>query len=36
MCYSTSLDRDLKALEKAMHKQMLEESKRVIAPGRNG
>lgn len=29
MCYSTSLDRDVKALEKRMHKQMLEESRRV-------
>ncbi|MBK8614720.1 MAG: SOS response-associated peptidase [Flavobacteriales bacterium] len=32
MCYSTSLDRDLKALERAMHKKMLEESKRVDLP----
>ena len=32
MCYSTSLDRDVKALEKAMHKRMLEESRRVDMP----
>ncbi len=32
MCYSTSLDRDVKALEKRMHKQMLEESRQVDAP----
>lgn len=29
MCYSTSLDRDQKALEKAMHKKMLADSQRV-------
>ncbi|MBK8497517.1 MAG: SOS response-associated peptidase [Flavobacteriales bacterium] len=32
MCYSTSLDRDVKALEKAMHKRMLEESRRIELP----
>ncbi len=32
MCYSTSLDRDTKALEKAMHKRMLEESRRIELP----
>lgn len=32
MCYSTSLDRDQKALEKAMHKKMLEESQRIELP----
>lgn len=32
MCYSTSLDRDTKALEKAMHKKMLEESRRIDMP----
>ena len=32
MCYSTSLDRDTKALEKAMHKRMLEESRRIDLP----
>lgn len=32
MCYSTSLDRDVKALEKAMHKKMLAESRRVDMP----
>lgn len=32
MCYSTSLDRDVKALERRMHKRMLEESRRVELP----
>lgn len=32
MCYSTSLDRDVHALEKAMHKKMLEESRRIELP----
>lgn len=29
MCYSTSLDRDVQALEKAMHRRMISESKRI-------
>ena len=32
MCYSTSLDRDVKALEKRMHKQLIAESQRVDLP----
>ena len=32
MCYSTSLDRDVKALEAAMHKRMIEESQRIELP----
>ncbi|HRH69860.1 MAG TPA: SOS response-associated peptidase [Flavobacteriales bacterium] len=33
MCYSTSLDRDVKTLEKRMHKRMLEEARRVAEAG---
>ncbi len=32
MCYSTSLDRDAKALEKRMHRKMLEDGQRVDLP----
>lgn len=32
MCYSTFLDRDMQALEKRMHRQMLEESRRLEPP----